>query len=126
MEELRDGTDDSTSTKTNVAQNDETRNDCLGKTRQNPTRRRLPSVHSSDIFIDYAQGKIDKLHDLGKVVVCYISIGSVEDWRDDAEDFPAEAIGNDLDGWEGEKWLDVNNEVIFAVYELLFHHHQHE
>lgn len=45
-------------------------------------------------------------------MVCYISIGSVENWRDDADDFPAEAIGNDYDGWEGEKWLDINNEVI--------------
>lgn len=35
----------------------------------------------------------------------------MEDWRDDADDFPAEAIGNDLDGWGGEKWLDVTNTV---------------
>lgn len=53
------------------------------------------------------------MHDLGKVVVCYISIGTVEDWRDDADHFPAEAIGSDLDDWDGEAWLDINNQVRF-------------
>ena len=61
---------------------------------------------------DGAQAKINKLHKNGKVVVCYISIGTVEDWRDDADDFPADAIGNDLADWEGEKWLDVNSQVL--------------
>eukprot|EP00904_Undaria_pinnatifida_P012330 jgi/Undpi1/8227/HiC_scaffold_25.g10697.m1 len=68
-----------------------------------------------DVFLidmDYAQDTIDELHDLGKVVVCYISIGTVEDWRDDANDFPAEAIGSDLDDWDGEAWLDINNQVV--------------
>lgn len=39
------------------------------------------------------------------------SAGTREDWRDDAEDFPEEAIGELLGDWEGEHWLDVNNEV---------------
>ena len=63
-------------------------------------------------FIDNAQDTIDTLHELGKVVVCYISIGTVEDWRDDKDDFPADAIGNDLEDWDGEAWLDVNNQVL--------------
>lgn len=33
----------------------------------------------------------------------------MEDWRDDAGLIPAEAIGGGVDGWAGEKWLDVNN-----------------
>ena len=48
-------------------------------------------------------------------MVCYISIGTVEDWRSDADDFPSEAIGADMDGWEGEKWLDVNNAVVREI-----------
>ncbi|CAM9544998.1 unnamed protein product [Laminaria digitata] len=63
-------------------------------------------------FIDMGEkkgGTIDTLHGLGKGVVCYISIGTVEDWRDDAKQFPSSAIGGGVDGWAGERWLDVNN-----------------
>lgn len=50
---------------------------------------------------------VDKLHSEGKKVIAYISVGSWENWRPDADDFPANVIGNDYDGWEGEKWLDI-------------------
>lgn len=61
---------------------------------------------------DAGQDTIDVLHDQGKHVVCYISIGSYEDWREDAGDFPDDAVGNTMDGWAGEKWLDITNEVL--------------
>lgn len=63
---------------------------------------------------DDAKATITELHRLEKVVVCYISIGTWEDWRTDADDFvdeAPEAIGNALDDWEGEKYLDGNNAV---------------
>jgi hypothetical protein len=50
---------------------------------------------------------ISRLHSEGKKVFCYISVGSWEDWRPDAANFPSEIIGNDYEGWEGEKWLDI-------------------
>jgi hypothetical protein len=43
----------------------------------------------------------------GRKVVCYISAGTYENWRPDAGDFPSSVLGNDVDGWEGERWLDV-------------------
>jgi endo-alpha-1,4-polygalactosaminidase (GH114 family) len=43
----------------------------------------------------------------GRMVICYISVGSWEDWRPDAADFPSSVLGNDYQGWPGEKWLDV-------------------
>jgi hypothetical protein len=49
------------------------------------------------------------LHGAGKKVVCYVSAGSYEDWRPDASRFPAAIIGSELDGWPGEKWLDVRD-----------------
>lgn len=61
---------------------------------------------------DHAQGTVNKIHSKGAVAVCYISIGTVEDWRGDAGDFPQTAIGNDVHGWAGEKWLDVNDKVM--------------
>ena len=39
--------------------------------------------------------------------MCYFSAGSHEAWRADAAAFPAEVIGAPLDGWPGERWLDV-------------------
>ncbi len=45
----------------------------------------------------------------GRRVLCYFSAGSYEEWRSDAWMFPPEALGNDLDGWEGERWLDVTH-----------------
>ncbi|MBT3336669.1 MAG: endo alpha-1,4 polygalactosaminidase [Anaerolineae bacterium] len=50
---------------------------------------------------------ISDLHSQGKKVFCYISVGSWEDWRPDRDDFPSEIIGNDYEGWDGEKWLDI-------------------
>lgn len=47
------------------------------------------------------------LHGDGRRVVCYISAGSVEKWRPDAGRFPERIIGKRLEGWAGERWLDV-------------------
>ncbi|MEV0619835.1 endo alpha-1,4 polygalactosaminidase [Nonomuraea sp. NPDC050404] len=43
----------------------------------------------------------------GRKVVCYISAGSHEDWRPDAGQFPDSVLGEPLDEWEGERWLDI-------------------
>lgn len=45
----------------------------------------------------------------GKIVIAYVSIGSVESFRPDAGDFPAAIIGNVYEGFEDENWLDVRN-----------------
>jgi hypothetical protein len=47
------------------------------------------------------------LHAAGRKVVCYVSVGSVEDWRPDADQFPPSVVGADYEGWPGEKWLDI-------------------
>jgi hypothetical protein len=39
--------------------------------------------------------------------VCYVSAGSWEDWRPDADTFPTSIRGSKLDGWPGERWLDI-------------------
>jgi len=50
---------------------------------------------------------IDKLHNQGRIVICYFSAGSWENWRDDAADFPEAVIGNPLEEWPDESWLDI-------------------
>lgn len=64
---------------------------------------------------DAGQAVIDELHGKSKGVVCYISIGTVEDWRDDAKEFPSSAIGGDVSGWAGEKWVDVNDQDVREI-----------
>ncbi len=63
-------------------------------------------MYDLDLY-DTDQEAIDQLHALGRRVVCYFSAGSWEDWRPDADQFPAVVIGNELEGWPGEKWLDI-------------------
>jgi hypothetical protein len=65
-------------------------------------------MYDIDLF-DTPQTTIDTLHGAGRIVVCYFSAGSYEEWRDDAGDLPVAALGNNLDGWPGERWLDVRN-----------------
>lgn len=60
-----------------------------------------------DIDLYAPQEVIDELHARGVKVICYISVGSWEDWRLDAAQFPEEVLGRDYDGWPGERWLDI-------------------
>jgi len=60
-----------------------------------------------DIDLDVGQSVVDYYHNKGTMVICYISVGSYENWRTDAEQFPDEVLGKDYEGWTGEKWLDI-------------------
>lgn len=71
-------------------------------------------MYDLDLF-DVAQGTVDALHGAGRIVICYFSAGSQENWRSDAASFPAEAVGRGLDGWPGEKWIDTRNVGLRAV-----------
>ena len=58
---------------------------------------------------DNTAATVAALHAKGARVVCYFSAGSSEDWRPDYASFPASVKGRALDGWAGEKWLDIRN-----------------
>lgn len=62
-------------------------------------------VYDVDLYVD--QSIIDELHARGRRVICYMSVGSWEDWRPDKDQFPADVLGNDYEGWPGERWLDI-------------------
>jgi hypothetical protein len=62
-------------------------------------------VYDIDLYVD--QAIIDELHAKGRKVICYMSVGSFEDWRPDKDVFPVEVLGKDYEGWPGEKWLDI-------------------
>lgn len=50
---------------------------------------------------------IGRLQAKGIVVVCYVETGAWESYRGDAAAFPAEVLGNGVDGYPEERWLDV-------------------
>jgi endo-alpha-1,4-polygalactosaminidase (GH114 family) len=60
-----------------------------------------------DIDLGVHKSVVDKLHSLDAKVICYISVGSHENWRSDADQFPKEVIGKKYEGWSGEWWLDI-------------------
>ncbi|KAJ4109693.1 hypothetical protein NW768_012129 [Fusarium equiseti] len=55
------------------------------------------------------------LKKLGKKVICYFSAGSWEDWRDDKDDFDKADLGKELDGWPGERWLNVSSPNVHSI-----------
>jgi hypothetical protein len=76
-----------------------------------------------DVYdIDWEADKaiVDKLHRAGIKVICYVSVGSWEDFRPDATDFPSAVIGNDYDGWPGEKYVDIRSDALRAVMNARF------
>ena len=52
---------------------------------------------------------VEKYKKEGLMVIGYISVGSTEDWRPDIQSFPSTAVGGKYDGWDGERWLKVDN-----------------
>lgn len=63
-------------------------------------------VYDIDMF-DSPASLVTELHEMGRHVVCYVSAGSYENWRPDKRRFPKKILGKPLDGWAGERWLDV-------------------
>ncbi len=68
-------------------------------------------VYDIDLY-DTNAAAISSLKQSGRMVICYFSAGTYEDWRSDANLFPSVALGSNVDGWAGEKWLDVRNQTV--------------
>ena len=64
---------------------------------------------------DVPRSTVRELHERGRRVVCYVDVGTWEDWRDDADRFPKAARGKPVDGWPGEYWLDVRRHDIRPI-----------
>lgn len=67
-------------------------------------------VYDIDLF-DVPDETITALHGDGRIVVCYFST-AYEDWRPDVAAWPAEALGEPLDDWDGERWVDIRSEEV--------------
>ena len=70
-------------------------------------------MYDIDLFESDA-GLVAGLVQRGIKVVCYLSAGSWEEFRPDANQFPESVIGKDYEGWSGEKWLDIRQIELLA------------
>jgi len=67
-------------------------------------------MYDIDLF-DNDASTITTLHNQGRVVICYFST-QYENWRSDAASFTAAVLGNNLDDWAGEKYVDIRSTVV--------------
>lgn len=66
------------------------------------------SVYDIDMYGNTAL-TIQQMHLQGIKVICYFSAGSWEAYRPDAGLFAPQDIGNNLNGWPGERWLNTQS-----------------
>jgi hypothetical protein len=62
-------------------------------------------VYDIDGF-DNSAAVVKALHAKKRKVICYVEVGSAENFRPDFRQFPAAVLGKD-NGWEGEHWTDI-------------------
>jgi len=67
-------------------------------------------MYDIDLF-DNTAATISTLHSQGRVVICYFS-SQYENWRSDASSFTSAVLGNNLDDWAGEKYVDIRSTVV--------------
>ncbi len=68
---------------------------------------KVEPVAATDIDgFDNSSATVADFHAIGQRMICYIDVGTLENWRPDASKFPDTVLGNG-NGWPGERWLDV-------------------
>lgn len=70
-------------------------------------------IYNLDLF-DVTPEVISDLHARGVKVVCAFSAGTYENWRPDADKFPAVLLGNQFASHPNEQWLDIRNLQLLA------------
>ncbi len=78
-------------------------------------------MYDVDLF-DTSKATIDSLHEKDKIVTCYFSAGSLEYGSDRPDEIilttiHPNVIGNTLENWEKERWLDITNKEVWDVME---------
>ncbi|KAI5956000.1 hypothetical protein KGF57_003486 [Candida theae] len=71
-------------------------------------------VYDIDLF-DSSTQLINNLHSQSKVVICYFSAGTYEDWRPDAANFSQADLGNNLHDWKGERWINITSPRVLEI-----------
>lgn len=74
-------------------------------------------VYDIDLY-NVSAAKIAELQAANSKVICYFSAGSFEPFRPDSGDFPEAIIGDVLDGFEDENWLDIRDSRVLEIMKL--------
>lgn len=70
----------------------------------------VPDADAIDVdLFETSKAKVSAIKAAGKIPICYISVGSWENWRPDKNDYPQRLLGKALDGWPGERYVDIRN-----------------
>lgn len=82
----------------------------------NPPRKidSKTKIYDIDLF-DSSTELIKDLHSKNKVVICYFSAGTFEEWRPDADNFTSSELGEPLHEWEGERWVNISSATVFEI-----------
>jgi hypothetical protein len=81
---------------------------------------RVEPVDATDIDgFDATPAFVADLHARGQHVICYIDVGTAENWRPDYAQFPPADLGSD-NGWPGEKWLNITDPAIRPIMAARF------
>lgn len=72
------------------------------------------TIYDIDLF-DTPESTIDSLHAGGHKVICYFSAGSYEHFREEAAGFNGNELGNTLEGWPSERWLDIRSTNVHRI-----------
>lgn len=83
-------------------------------TSDNTTTNPDVDIWDIDLFSN-SNVTIEHLHNLGKKVICYFSAGSYEPYRPDSSDFQPADLGNALDGWPDEKWINISSPSVHKI-----------
>jgi len=71
-------------------------------------------IYDVDLF-DITSDVIQRLHNRGKKVICYMNAGSSESWRPDFASIKAVDKGDVMKEWRREQWLDIRSPDVFEV-----------
>lgn len=71
-------------------------------------------IYDIDLF-DTSLSTIQEIQSSGKKVICYFSAGTYENFREDKNRFLPKELGDTLDGWEDEKWLDIRSANVHSI-----------
>lgn len=71
-------------------------------------------LYDVDLFTT-STSSIQALQAIGIKVICYFSAGSYEDFREDSNKFLPSDLGNTLDGFADERWLDIRSSNVHTI-----------
>jgi len=65
-------------------------------------------------MFDASPSLITTLHNAGRAVVCYIDT-AYEPGRLDSASFTSAVLGKGIDGWPGQKWVDIRSPIVRSI-----------